>query len=150
MMRWSHGDTPIGNPSQTQKSAFVHNVVFAHLRVVVQFIHPNLSPPWEANLETPRRKLPTQISMIHPMMTSLTLTSLMVSENALRLQSREVSVRCSKVAKIVRMLTLLDDLDDDATEKRLARLARLEKENKKMKVKLLKASKEAAKSKFTS
>ncbi|KAN0103761.1 hypothetical protein V8E52_011657 [Russula decolorans] len=38
-------------------------------------------------------------------------------------------------------------IDDDANEKRLARLAKLEKENKKMKVKLLKASKEAAKNK---
>lgn len=48
------------------------------------------------------------------------------------------------------MLILLNHLDEDAANKKLARLAKLEKENKKMKVKLLKASKEAAKSKFIS
>jgi hypothetical protein len=155
MMRQKHANWELDT-----QSAFVHEVVFAHSRIVCsQFIYFDLLPPCEANLETPRRELRTQISsMMHPMTTTLlkghrklTLTLLlMVSENASHPQSREVSVRCSKVANIIGMLTLLNNLDDDANEKRLARLARLEKENKKMKVKLLKASKEAAKSKSIS
>lgn len=58
-------------------------------------------------------------------------------------------VRC-KAVDMIGMLILLNHLDEDAANKKLARLAKLEKENKKMKVKLLKASKEAAKSKFIS
>lgn len=84
----------------------------------------------------------------------LTQMSSMVSKNTLRLQSSEVSVRRSKAdrvcADIIGFLTFSNYLDEDAVEKRLERLARLEKENKKMKVKLLKASKEAAKSTFIS
>jgi hypothetical protein len=115
--------------------------------------------PWEANPKTPRRTLwPQSPSMIHPMMTfpglskenrRLTLGSLKVNENVSRPQSKEVLVR-SKAGDIMRMLTLSNYLDNDAAEKKLERLARLEKENKKMKVKLLKASKEAAKSRFIS
>jgi hypothetical protein len=48
------------------------------------------------------------------------------------------------------MLTLLNYLDEETVDKRLERLTRLEKENKKMKIKLLRASKEAAKSEFIS
>ncbi|KAN0116252.1 hypothetical protein V8E52_006077 [Russula decolorans] len=112
MMRQKHANWELDT-----QSAFVHEVVFAHSRIVCsQFIYFDLLPPCEANLETPRAQK--------------------ANPNVVTNGKRK-RVASAKQGSI----------DDDANEKRLARLARLEKENKKMKVKLLKASKEAAKNK---
>ncbi|KAN0102378.1 hypothetical protein V8E52_012009, partial [Russula decolorans] len=112
MMRQKHANWELDT-----QSAFVHEVVFAHSRIVCsQFIYFDLLPPCEANLETPRA------------------------------QKANPNVVTNGKRKHVAS-TKQGSIDDDANEKRLARLAKLEKENKKMKVKLLKASKEAAKNK---